>query len=172
MEVIFVIFSVWLTVTVIKAIFRGLKRLFLGPPKKAEDEKQKSVKNNSQAKKSPDLPPKATGQNAKPKTEQKKTTDPAKAAKKTAQKAAEPAKTAQKTAQKAPEPAKTVKKEPESAKKPAPEEKKMPPREPQKNLPLCCAKCGAPLPAAKCPACGFDHKKTPIIYLGHPPLSQ
>ena len=119
MEVIFVIFSVWLTVTVIKAIFRGLKRLFLGPPKKAEDEKQKSVKNNSQAKKSPDLPPKATGQNAKPKTEQKKTTDPAKAAKKTAQKAAEPAK--------------TVKKEPESAKKPAPEEKKMPPREPQKN---------------------------------------
>ena len=154
MEVIFVIFSVWLTVTVIKAIFRGLKRLFLGPPKKAEDEKQKSVKNNSQAKKSPDLPPKATGQNAKPKTEQKKTTDPAKAAKKTA------------------EPAKTVKKEPESAKKPAPEEKKMPPREPQKNLPLCCAKCGAPLPAAKCPACGFDHKKTPIIYLGHPPLSQ
>ena len=158
MEVIFVIFSVWLTVTVIKAIFRGLKRLFLGPPKKAEDEKQKSVKNNSQAKKSPDLPPKATGQNAKPKTEQKKTTDPAKAAKKTAQKAAEPAK--------------TVKKEPESAKKPAPEEKKMPPREPQKNLPLCCAKCGAPLTAAKCPACGFDHRKTPIIYLGHPPLSQ
>ena len=158
MEVIFVIFSVWLTVTVIKAIFRGLKRLFLGPPKKAEDEKQKSVKNNSQAKKSPDLPPKATGQNAKPKTEQKKTTDPAKAAKKTAQKAAEPAK--------------TVKKEPESAKKPAPEEKKMPPREPQKNLPLCCAKCGAPLTAAKCPACGFDHKTTPIIYLGHPPLSQ
>ena len=158
MEVIFVIFSVWLTVTVIKAIFRGLKRLFLGPPKKAEDEKQKSAKNNSQAKKSPDLPPKATGQNAKPKTEQKKTTDPAKAAKKTAQKAAEPAK--------------TVKKEPESAKKPAPEEKKMPPREPQKNLPLCCAKCGAPLTAAKCPACGFDHKKTPIIYLGHPPLSQ
>ena len=158
MEVIFVIFSVWLTVTVIKAIFRGLKRLFLGPPKKAEDEKQKSVKNNSQAKKSPDLPPKTTGQNAKPKTEQKKTTDPAKAAKKTAQKAAEPAK--------------TVKKEPESAKKPAPEEKKMPPREPQKNLPLCCAKCGAPLTAAKCPACGFDHRKTPIIYLGHPPLSQ
>lgn len=158
MEVIFVIFSVWLTVTVIKAIFRGLKRLFLGPPKKAEDEKQKSAKNNSQAKKSPDLPPKATGQNAKPKTEQKKTTDPAKAAKKTAQKAAEPAK--------------TVKKEPESAKKPAPEEKKMPPREPQKNLPLCCAKCGAPLTAAKCPACGFDHRKTPIIYLGHPPLSQ
>ena len=158
MEVIFVIFSVWLTVTVIKAIFRGLKRLFLGPPKKAEDEKQKSVKNNSQAKKSPDLPPKATGQNAKPKTEQKKTTDPAKAAKKTAQKAAEAAK--------------TVKKEPESAKKPAPEEKKMPPREPQKNLPLCCAKCGAPLTAAKCPACGFDHRKTPIIYLGHPPLSQ
>ena len=158
MEVIFVIFSVWLTVTVIKAIFRGLKRLFLGPPKKAEDEKQKSVKNNSQAKKSPDLPPKATGQNAKPKTEQKKTADPAKAAKKTAQKAAEPAK--------------TVKKEPESAKKPAPEEKKMPPREPQKNLPLCCAKCGAVLPAAKCPACGFDHKKTPISYLGHPPLSQ
>ena len=158
MEVIFVIFSVWLTVTVIKAIFRGLKRLFLGPPKKAEDEKQKSVKNNSQAKKSPDLPPKATGQNAKPKTEQKKTTDPAKAAKKTAQKAAEPAK--------------TVKKEPESAKKPAPEEKKMPPREPQKNLPLCCAKCGAPLTAAQCPACGFDHRKTPIIYLGHPPLSQ
>lgn len=158
MEVIFVIFSVWLTVTVIKAIFRGLKRLFLGPPKKAEDEKQKSVKNNSQAKKSPDLPPKATGQNAKPKTEQKKTTDPAKAAKKTAQKAAEPAK--------------TVKKEPESAKKPAPEEKKMPHREPQKNLPLCCAKCGAPLTAAKCPACGFDHRKTPIIYLGHPPLSQ
>ena len=158
MEVIFVIFSVWLTVTVIKAIFRGLKRLFLGPPKKAEDEKQKSVKNNSQAKKSPDLPPKATGQNAKPKTEQKKTTDPAKAAKKTAQKAAEPAK--------------TVKKEPESAKKPAPEEKKMPPREPQKNLPLCCAKCGAVLPAAKCPACGFDHRNTPIIYLGHPPLSQ
>ena len=154
MEVIFVIFSVWLTVTVIKAIFRGLKRLFLGPPKKAEDEKQKSVKNNSQAKKSPDLPPKATGQNAKPKTEQKKTTDPAKAAKK------------------APEPAKTVKKEPESAKKPAPEEKKMPPREPQKNLPLCCAKCGAPLTAAKGPACGFDHKTTPIIYLGHPPLSQ
>ena len=158
MEVIFVIFSVWLTVTVIKAIFRGLKRLFLGPPKKAEDEKQKSVKNNSQAKKSPDLPPKTTGQNAKPKTEQKKTTDPAKAAKKTAQKAAEPAK--------------TVKKEPESAKKPAPEEKKMPPREPQKNLPLCCAKCGAPLTAAKCPACGFDHRNTPIIYLGHPPLSQ
>lgn len=158
MEVIFVIFSVWLTVTVIKAIFRGLKRLFLGPPKKAEDEKQKSVKNNSQAKKSPDLPPKATGQNAKPKTEQKKTADPAKAAKKTAQKAAEPAK--------------TVKKEPESAKKPAPEEKKMPPREPQKNLPLCCAKCGAPLTAAQCPACGFDHRKTPIIYLGHPPLSQ
>lgn len=158
MEVIFVIFSVWLTVTVIKAIFRGLKRLFLGPPKKAEDEKQKSVKNNSQAKKSPDLPPKATGQNAKPKTEQKKTTDPAKAAKKTAQKAAEAAK--------------TVKKEPESAKKPAPEEKKMPPREPQKNLPLCCAKCGAVLPAAKCPACGFDHRNTPIIYLGHPPLSQ
>ena len=154
MEVIFVIFSVWLTVTVIKAIFRGLKRLFLGPPKKAEDEKQKSAKNNSQAKKSPDLPPKATGQNAKPKTEQKKTTDPAKAAKKTA------------------EPAKTVKKEPESAKKPAPEEKKKPPREPQKNLPLCCAKCGAPLTAAKCPACGFDHRNTPIIYLGHPPLSQ
>ena len=158
MEVIFVNFSVWLTVTVIKAIFRGLKRLFLGPPKKAEDEKQKSVKNKSQAKKSPDLPPKTTGQNAKPKTEQKKTADPAKAAKKTAQKAAEPAK--------------TVKKEPESAKKPAPEEKKMPPREPQKNLPLCCAKCGAPLTAAQCPACGFDHRKTPIIYLGHPPLSQ
>ena len=172
MEFIFVIFSVWLMVAVIKAILKGLKWLFSGPRKKPEEGKKTQAKPNSQTKKSPSAAAKTTGQNTKPKAAPK-TPEPAKAAPKTpesakaAPKTPEPAKAAPKT----PEPAKAAPKEPEPVKKPAPEKKKTPTQVPRENLPPCCARCGGVLTAPQCTACGFDHSKTPVIYLCHPRFS-
>lgn len=81
---------------------------------------------------------------------------------------------------KEPERAETGKPDPEVQRKPEVKEEKKPPedrkaappKQPEKDLPRCCAKCGAELTEGSCGACGFDHKRETIRYLCHPRFSE